>query len=326
MSQAMRLCPHAIVKPVRFWRYREVSRRIFEIFERFTPAIEGLSVDEAFLDLTGTERLLGPAIGVARKIKETIRAETGCTASVGVSYCKFLAKLASDLEKPDGLTVFGAEEVETRLPKLPVTKIWGVGAKSANRLAGYSIHTIGDLRRIDREFLKNRFGEDADRLVDLAFGRDERPVVTDRDAKSIGNEQTFGQDLTVADEVRHELLGEVEQVAWRLRKAGLKARTVTVKIRNSEFKTVTRSQTLPSATDVTAELWEAARGSFDSWARERFEAVRLIGVQAKELEPAAEAQLDLFTQIKREQQTKIDSATDKIRAKFGDGAIKRLGP
>lgn len=326
MSQALRLCPHAVVKPVNFKRYREVSRAVFGIFERFTPAVEGLSVDEAFLDLTGTDKLHGAAIGVAREIKRLVRSETGCTCSVGVSYCKFLAKLASDLEKPDGLTVFGHAEVETRLPGLPVTKIWGIGPKTATRLAGYAIHTIGDLRRADASFLRHRFGEDTQRLIDLAHGRDERPVVTDREAKSIGQEQTFGDDLVIKDEVRGELLGEVEQVAWRLRRAKLTARTVTVKIRNRDFKTITRSQTLAAPTDVTAELWTAARACFDAWATDHFEPVRLIGVQAKELTPAGETQLGLFTHDTHAKQTKVDAATDKIRAKFGEDSIKRLGP
>lgn len=326
MAQALRLCPHAIVKGVNFKRYREVSRQVFEIFERFTPAVEGLSLDEAFLDLTGSERLHGPAVGVARRIKELVVRETGCTCSVGVSYCKFLAKLASDLEKPDGLTVFGPAEVESRLPGLAVTRIWGIGPKSATRLAGYAIHTIGDLRKADPAFLAARFGSDSQRLVELAHGHDERAVVTDRDAKSIGQEQTFFDNLTSQNEVRHELLGEVEHVAWRLRRAGVRARGVTVKIRYGEWKTITRSRTLESATDVTAELWEAARAAFDDWALDHFEPVRLIGVQGKELERAGNQQLGLFSAETREKQSKIDKATDKIRAKFGDDAIHRLGP
>lgn len=326
MSQALRLCPHAIVRPVRFKRYREVSRKVFEIFDRFAPVVEGLSVDEAFLDLTGTERLQGPAHGVARRIKDAIFSETGCTASVGVSHCKFLAKLASDLEKPDGLTVFGPAEVAARLPKLPATKIWGIGPKSAARLASYSIHTIGDVQRASVPFLRARFGEDVDRLVNLAHGRDDRPVVPDRDAKSIGTEQTFGENLQTRDEVRHELLGEVEQVAWRLRRANLKARTVTVKIRYGDFKTVTRSVTLPTETDVTRDLWQAALSCFDAWAETSFSPVRLIGAQAKGLTPASGSQPTLFDADDREKLEKVDRATDKIRAKFGEDAIRRFGP
>lgn len=326
MSQALRLCPHAVVRPVNFRRYREVSRKVFEIFGRFTPVVEGLSLDEAFLDLTGTEKLLGPAEGVARQIKTQVFRETQCTCSVGVSDCKFLAKLASDMNKPDGLTVLGRAEVETVLPGLPVTRIWGIGAKSAARLGGYAIHTIGDLRRCELSFLLNRFGSDAERLHRLARGIDERPVTTDREAKSIGQEQTFFENKLRAEEVRAELLGEVEHVAWRLRRSGLAARAVTVKIRSGDFRTVTRSRTLGAPTDVTTELWSAAREAFDDWAARQFEPVRLIGVQAKELTATEERQLGLFTHATHEKQSQVDAATDKIRARYGDDAIRRLGP
>lgn len=326
IGQALRLCPHAIVRPVRFHRYREVSRQVFGIFDRYTPAVEGLSIDEAFLDLTGSERLLGDAVGVAGRIKRDVRAETGCTASVGVSYCKFLAKLASDLEKPDGLTVFGRAEVETRLPGLPVTRIWGVGPKAAARLAGYAIHTIGDLRRAEASFLLARFGDDIHRLIDLAHGRDERPVVTDRDAKSIGNENTFFDPLETKSAVLHEMLEETEQVAQRLRRAGKLARTITVKIRTTDFKTVTRSQTIETPTDVTADFWLAAQACFGNWAERAFAPVRLIGVQVKDLSSRGELQLSLFDNAGREKQAKVDGATDRIRDKFGKDAIKRLGP
>lgn len=328
MAQALRLCPQAVVRPVRFARYREVSRKVFAVFERYTPAVEGLSVDEAFLDLTGTGKLHGPAVDVAKRIKrDVVEATGGCTCSVGVSHNKFLAKLASDLNKPDGLTVFGPAEVETLLPTLPVTRIWGVGPKAAARLASYAIHTIGDLRRADVGFLAHRLGDDAHRLHRLAFGLDDRPVTTDREAKSVGQEQTFFDPLSVPDAVRAELLAETEHVAARLRKARVRARTVTVKIRTEDFRTVTRSQTLAVPTDVTAELWAAARACFDAWALDRFEAVRLIGVQAKELTPADDgAQLDLFSQPGHDRQAQLDTAADKIRARFGPDAIKRLGP
>lgn len=326
MGQALRLCPQAVVRPVRFDRYREVSRRVFAVFERYTPVVEGLSIDEAFLDLTGSERLLGDAVGVARRIKADVAGETGCTCSVGVSYCKFLAKLASDLDKPDGLTVFTREDVETRLPKMPVTKIWGVGPKAAGRLAGYAVHTIGDLRRADAGFLLTRIGADTARLIELAHGRDERVVSTDRDAKSIGNENTFFDTLATRDAVLHELLEETEHVAHRLRRAGLVCRTVTVKIRTADFKTVTRSRTLEAATDVTATMWEAARECFGGWANGAFAPVRLIGVQLKDLGLVGAMQLSLFDDPSQRKQARVDGATDRIRDKFGKDAIKRLGP
>jgi DNA polymerase-4 len=329
MSTALRLCPHAVVKPVNFRRYREVSRQVFAIFHRYTPVVEGLSIDEAFLDLTGTRRLLGEPPNVAQRIKSDVRRETGCTCSVGVSYCKFLAKLASDLNKPDGLTLFGTNEVNTVLPTLPVTRIWGIGPKTAARLSSYAIHTIADLLRTDATFLRNRFGDDTQRLLSLARGIDDREVTTDREAKSIGHEQTFGEDLTVPEECRRELLDQTEHVCERLRGAGLVARTVTVKIRTSDFRTVTRSHTLAGATDVTTEAWQAVRDAFDNWARDKFAAVRLLGVSLKELTPRAQRppeQLDLFEPRENtDRQEKVDATTDLIRRKFGQGAIRRGG-
>lgn len=329
MSQALRLCPHAAVLPVRFDRYREVSRRVHTVFERFTPAIEPLSIDEAFLDLTGTRRLLGDPADVAARIQREVLAETGCTCSVGVSYCKFLAKLASDLEKPRGLVLFGRPEVESRLPKLPVTRIWGIGPKAAAKLAGYAIHTIGDLRRADPAFLARRFGSDSTRLIDLAWGRDDRPVVTDRASKSIGHENTYFDPLDTPGAVEGELLAGVEQVAFRLRRSGRAARGVTVKIRTTDFRTVTRSVTLELATDVTGELWRAARQAFVAWASQKFAPVRLIGVQVKSLGPATDTTATLFPlspNPDHERQSRVDTATDQIRQRFGTNAIRRLGP
>lgn len=330
MSTALRLCPHAVVKPVNFRRYREVSRAVFSVFHRYTPVVEGLSIDEAFLDLTGTQRLLGDPVDVARRIKQDVRKETGCTCSVGVSYCKFLAKLASDLNKPDGLTVFGTEQVQTLLPTLPVTRIWGIGPKAAAKLGSYAIHTVADLLRTDETFLINRFGDDARRLLRLARGIDDRPVTTDREAKSIGHEQTFGENLTLVQDCLRELLEQVEQVCGRLRDAELLARTVTVKIRTDDFRTVTRSQTLRSATDVTTQVWQAAREAFENWARDRFAPVRLLGVHVKELTPRDSGtgeQLDLFTpKVNTERDAKVDATTDLIRRKFGGQAIHRGGP
>lgn len=325
MSQALRLCPHAAVLPVRFERYREVSRRVHAVFERFTPAIEPLSIDEAFLDLTGSRRLLGDPADVAARIQREVLSETGCTCSVGVSYCKFLAKIASDLEKPRGLVIFGRQ----RLPLLPVTRIWGVGPKAAAKLAGYAIHTIGDLRSADPAFLAARFGSDTQRLIDLAWGRDDRPVVTDRASKSIGHENTYFDPLHNPGAVEAELLAGVEQVAFRLRRSGRAARGVTVKIRTTDFRTVTRSVTLDAATDVTGELWRAARQAFAAWASQRFAPVRLIGVQVKSLSPATDATATLFPLSPapdHERQSRLDTTTDKIRQRFGANAIRRLGP
>src|SRR4051812_1643893 len=199
MAVAKRLCPQAVVVSGRQGRYREASEQVFAIFERFTPGIQPLSIDEAFLDVTGSLRALGPAEGIAAEIKRAVRAETQLTASVGVAPNKFLAKLASDLEKPDGLTVVRPEDVDRVLTPLPIGKIWGIGPKTAKRLNDLNVKTIGDLRRMSIEWLTERFGSDAEHYRDLALGRDERPVTPDRQAKSIGQEETFGVDVADRD-------------------------------------------------------------------------------------------------------------------------------
>jgi DNA polymerase IV len=213
MAVAKRLCPHAVVVPVHFTRYREISAKVFRIFESYTPAVEPLSVDEAFLDLSGCERLLGDDFAlIARQLKQRIHAELGLTASVGVAPNKFLAKLASDMNKPDGLTIIRAQDVRRLLDPMPVGKLWGIGPKTASRLADIGIKTVADLLRVPLEVLSSRLGADADHYRNLAMGLDDRPVVSDREAKSIGHEQTFGVDLADADAVRDVMLEQCEQV------------------------------------------------------------------------------------------------------------------
>ncbi|HEY7087367.1 MAG TPA: DNA polymerase IV [Tepidisphaeraceae bacterium] len=324
MAAAKRMCPQAIIVRPRFERYHEVSGRMFGILEDFTPVIEPLSIDEAFLDLTGTERLLGEAAGVAGKIKERVRGELGLTISVGVAPSKFLAKLASDLQKPDGLTVIRPQDIDRILPPLPISKIWGIGPKTAARLNGLGIRTIGDIRKLPLDLLSARFGSEGERYHRLAHGIDGRSVTPDSAAKSIGQEQTFGINIADADELRTILLGQVEHVARRLRKHGLRARGVSLKIRDGDFNTITRAATLETATDVTQLLWETARGIFDQWARASFKPLRLLGVQATSLARGGE-QMPLFADRKLEQQRKVDAAVDRISEKFGSDAIRRGG-
>jgi DNA polymerase-4 len=319
MVTAKRLCPQAIVLPVRGERYREVSEQMFAILEEYSPLIEPLSIDEAFLDLTGTERALGDPIAVARQMKDRIRQELGVTASVGVAPNKFLAKLASDMNKPDGLTVIREEDVDRVLPPLPVTKLWGIGPATAAKLEPLGIRMIGDLRAWPLDSLRRYLGSEAERYVQLASGIDDRPVVPDRQAKSIGHEQTFGVDVEDRDEVRRVLLGEVEQVGARLRRHGLQARGVSLKIRFGDFETISRSATLKLATNITGELWQAAKGLFEAWP---FQPVRLIGVTAEKL-TAGEEQAELFVDVGREKQRKLDAVADQINAKFGK---RRIGP
>ena len=280
MAVAKRLCPHAVVVPVRHDRYREVSQKMFAILDDFSPLVEPLSIDEAFVDLTGTEHLHGTAEAAARLMKDRIRREIGLTASVGVAPNKFLAKLASDLHKPDGLTIIRPEDIDTLLPPMAVTKIWGIGPAMEARLKGVGITTIADLRHIPLEVLRGLIGDEAEHYQRLAHGLDDRPVTVDREAKSIGQEQTFGVDVGDQDAVRKVLLEQVEQVARRLRNHGLWARGVTVKIRYGDFQTITRSCTLQDATHTTVGLQEAAMAIFDRWAKASFQPVRLIGVTA----------------------------------------------
>lgn len=323
MAVALRRCPHVAVMPVRFARYREISQRVFGILETCTPLVEPLSLDEAFLDVTASQRLLGEPEQIARRIKEEVRSTTGLTASVGLSGNKFLAKLASDLQKPDGLCVIRPEEAEATLAPLAVTRLWGVGPKTAARLAGIGIKTIGDLRKLSPEILAARVGaEEAEHYRRLSAGLDDRPVVPDREAKSIGQEQTFGADVSDPQFVRDVLLEQTEQVGRRVRKHRLRARAVVVKIRFGEFQTITRRCTLADATDETASLWQAARALFGAWAKDSFRPVRLIGMSATEFTTGA-SQLPLFDDPQSQKQRRLDSVLDQISGKFGVDAIRR---
>ncbi len=245
--------------------------------------MQPLSVDEAFLDATGTDRIYGPAVNVARNLKKRIFDQLHLTASVGVAPNKFLAKLASDLHKPDGLTVIGAEDVERVLPPLPVTRIWGIGPKTAKRLQEMGIHTIGDLQRAPDVTLKLLLGDDSERCHRLAHGLDDRPVETDADARQISQEQTFRIDVANPDIVRDELLEQVQHVARRLRKHALRTGGVTLKIRYGQFQTITRSRMLDEPTDQTDALWNLSRSIFNDWARRSFQPIRLIGMAARNL-------------------------------------------
>jgi len=323
MTVARRLCPQAIVVRANFERYSQISKQVFTIFEAFTPLVQSISIDEAFLDVTGTEGLFGSPERIAQLIKDRVLAETGLTASVGVAPNKFLAKLATDLNKPDGLTVIRSEDVDRMLPPLPVERIWGIGPKTASRLAGLGIRTVADLRHASESLLNAKLGEEsAEHYRRLAHGIDDRVVTSDRDAKSIGQEQTFGHDLNDPEAVRGVILGQVEQVSARLRRHTLRARSVTVKIRYGDFETITRRTTIEDPTDTTASLWAAARSLFDVWAKSQFRPVRLIGVTASQLSSAVEP-LSLFVDPQNEKERRIDGVVDQINAKFGKSSVSR---
>jgi DNA polymerase IV len=324
MAVAKRRCPHALVVPVRFARYRELSGRMFAIFDEFSPLVEPISVDEAFLDLSGTEKLLGPAEDVARRLKHRIRSELSLTASIGVAPNKFLAKLASDLQKPDGLVVVHPDKIDELLSELSINKLWGVGPVTARKLNVLGIQKISDLKCRPREELHRLLGKEADRFLRLASGLDDRPVIPDREAKSISQEHTFGLDLADPDAVRLVLFEQVEQVGRRLRKHGLGARGVSLKIRYGDFETITRSATQKNPTDSSSTLWSAAADLFDTWCQADFRPVRLIGMGASRL-TRGESQLSLFGDPAAERGKKLDAVADQITSKFGTGAIRRAG-
>ncbi len=324
-AHALRLCPEAVVVRPRMDAYIAESERVFALLDELSPLVEPLSIDEAFLDLTGTERLLGPPEGVARRLKERVRAATGLTASVGVAPNKFLAKLASDLRKPDGLVVVTADGVDALLLPLPVERLWGVGPKTAERLHALGLRTVADVRAYGEERLAARVGADlGGHLHALSRGRDDRPVVPESRAKSIGRECTFEEDLEDPAEVRQVLLQQVESVGRRLRRHGLRARGVTVKIRYGRFETITRAATLREETDLTPVLRGAAVEVFERWAGAGFRPVRLIGVSATRLD-GGPAQATLFEDTGSTRLRRIDAALDAVRDRFGPGALRR-GP
>ncbi len=326
MARAVRLCPQAIVVPPRFERYGEVSRQVFAIIEFFTPLVEPLSIDEAFLDVTGSLQLFGPPVQIAQELKRRIQTETGLTASVGVAPNKFVAKLASDLEKPDGLVVVRPDGVQAFLDPLPIARLWGVGKATLPRFEALGVRTFADARRLSEMQLRECFGEAGKHFSALVRGLDERPVVADREAKSISHETTFAVDVSNPEQLRGVLLHQLEQVAGRLRRHGRLARTVMLKVRSAEFVTVTRRTTLEQATDRTDVLWHAAAGLFDTWARQRPGRVRLVGVGASQLSDACGRQLSLFERQDEARQRQLDRVIDTIRERFGRDAITRGAP
>ncbi|MCP5150510.1 MAG: DNA polymerase IV [Ectothiorhodospiraceae bacterium] len=324
-AQALRLCPHAVFLPSRMSHYARESSRIRELLERYTPLIEPLSLDEAYLDVSASTRLFGGGEAIARRIKSDIRGRTGLVASVGVAPNKLLAKLASDLDKPDGLVVVSPDAIHAVLDPLPVRRLWGVGQVAAARLAELGIETVGELRATPVARLARAFGRQADGLLALANGDDERPVVVDQAAKSISHETTFDRDLRAPRELAACLLALTEQVAARLRRAARRARTVEIKVRYADFRTVTRARSLAEPTDVTATLWVAARGLLGEQLRRRRDPIRLLGMGASGLGRETSDQLDLFAEPVRRRDAGVDALVDAVSGRFGVDALRRAG-
>jgi len=323
ISTARRLCPQGVFVPVRMQHYAEIGRQIRELFLSFTPLVEPLSLDEAFLDVHGCEGLFGPAPAIARQIKQRVKAEMGLIASVGVAPNKYLAKLASDIGKPDGFVVVTPEQVTAFLAPLPVSRIWGVGAKSEKRLHDMGIRTVGQIAALPEKVLSDRLGELGRHIWRLARGQDERTVVPDPQAKSISTETTFAHDIGDRTILRVWLLDLVDHLAGRLRHEGVWARTIDLKMRSSDFRTVTRSTTLAAATNLTNVIWKAAAELFERSLTKDLLPVRLLGVGATKLTRAHLIQGSLFEDDGHPQHAVLDQTIDTIRAQFGSGSIQR---
>ena len=317
ISRAARLCPHAAFLPVDMAKYRAVSVQIMGILADFSPLVEPVSVDEAFIDLTGTESLFGSPLEAVRRIKQRIRDETQLTASAGLAANKFVAKVASDLQKPDGLVAVAAGGEARFLAPLPVDLIWGVGRVTAKALRDLGLATIGRLQTMPRSVLARRFGKHGEHLHDLAFGRDDRPVEPFGLPKSVGAEETFDADCTDAELFRTTLRAQAERVAAELREGGFAAARITLKLRLAPFETHTRSAT-GEPTQDGLELYRRARVLLE---RERVtRPVRLIGLSAGRLGPAGVGQLGLFDPhaVRRERLARV---VDRLTERFGEGAV-----
>ena len=321
MAEALRRCPAAIVVPPHRRRYEEVSAQVFAIFRRFTPLVEGLSVDEAFLDVSASRSLFGDGEAIASRIRAAVREETGLTASAGVAPSKFVAKVASDLRKPDALVVVREDEVRAFLDPLPIERMWGVGPKAAERLRAMGYATLGDLAGADVRELEGALGAWGRSVAELARGVDEREVEPDRDAKSIGAEETFDEDLRDRATIERTLLAHSVRVARRLHEGGLFARRVTVKLKYSDFSVKTRQLRLPSPIDDATSLFEAARSLLDRFpiAGRR---VRLTGVSAGELTEGL-PQPELFESPTRERRRALEAVASELGKRFGKAGVMR---
>ena len=320
MVHARRLCPAAIVVPPDHGKYRTASEQVFEVFRSFAPLVEGLSLDEAFLDVSGLRRHYPDPVAIGKEIRERLRADLGLPASVGIASNKFLAKLASEAAKPDGIRHVPADRALEFLHPLPVRSLWGVGEATHAALERLGVHTIGDLAEVPPAALEKHLGRAAGaHLHALAWGRDERPVVPGSAAKSVSVEQTYERDLRGHEAIEGELLRHADRLAGRLRSAGVAGRTVTLKIRFADFSTITRSVTLGSGTDVARDLYRAARDvlrKVDLGTKP----VRLVGLGATALTPAtAPRQLAVDRPAKWDD---LAGAVDEVRQRYGTGSIR----
>jgi DNA polymerase-4 len=324
MAQALSLCPRAIVLPPRMGHYAAISHDFFAILDRWSPLVEGLSLDEAFLDATGAERLLGDGRTIAARIKADVRAELGIVASVGVAPAKLVAKIASDLGKPDGLLVVPPDGVRAFLDPLPAERLWGVGEVMRQALAAVGVRTIGDVGRVGERILAARVGADsAARLVALARGDDARPVEPGRDAVSIGSEDTFERDVRARAELHPAILAQADRACARARAQGLRARVVVLKVKLADHTLLTRRTTLPRPTADGRVAGRVAVALLDAVPAIERCGVRLTGVTLTGLDGAgAPRQLDL-DEPEAERGERLGATLDELRARFGDRVVQR---
>ena len=329
MGRARRACPHGVFLSPRFDLYQEASADVMAILGSYTPLVEPLSLDEAFLDVAGARRLHGSGPDIAALIRQQVRSDTGLTASVGVATTKFLAKIASDLSKPDGLLVVAPGEELAFLHPLPVERLWGVGPVTRRRLARFGVRTIGELAALPEETITGAVGvAHGQHLHALAWNRDERGVEPEHQVKSIGHEETFPTDVTDRTVLEREVLRFADKVATRLRSAALAGRTVQLKVRYSDFRTITRSRTLAESTDLATDL--ARVGGALLAAVDLEEGVRLLGLSVQQLDHASEVQEALAlgddasptgTEPARRQRGQVERSVDQVRARYGNDAV-----
>ncbi|MEA3160461.1 MAG: polymerase [Gammaproteobacteria bacterium] len=322
MREALRRCPEAVVVHPRMARYQEISQQVFAIFHEFTPLVEGLSLDEAFLDVTASQQLLGGPELIGAEIRRRIAKQTGLTASVGVAPNKLLAKIASDLNKPDGMCRIDAGNLREILDPLPIHKLFGVGRKTLPTVLEAGIRTFGDARAATDEVLWRAFGKHGKAMRDRASGLDDRPVEPDREEKSISAEETYDTDIRAASELQAQLVHLADRTASRLRAQKLLAGRVSVKIRRADFTTYTRQRSLEPPTQDTAIVSAAAQALLRAWlASQPRAAVRLLGVGVSDLQSLRQS--DLFSDPLPDAGSRLDSAVDGIRDRFGDGLLTR---
>ena len=320
VGRAKRLAPHAIFIIPEHSRYSEISERIMEIFRSYTPHVESISLDEAFLDVTGSRRLLGTGRQIATEIRARIESDEGITCSVGIAPSKFIAKLASSRCKPDGMLEIQPDRILTFLHPLPVSAIWGVGQKTAEVLQRLGLRTVGDVAHTPRENLTRALGKaNGVSLFELAWGRDYRDVISDEPEKSISAAETFAYDIDDPEIILKEYLRLSEKASARLRKRSLSAKTISIKVRFADFTTINRSKTLPLATDSTHEIYEVVKGLYSALQIDRAR-LRLVGVSLENLQRGASEQFILGSRERGWREA--EGAIDRAQARFGPGSVK----